>query len=175
MADEKTFSEKEHLAILADRVATETANLTAERDQLVTASTELENKLDVETTAKSAAEKRAEEAEQALADYKAEVESEREAAAKRDERVAKAREVAGHLTDDFFEDEKRVERILAMSDEGFEGYLADLGEASKTAPAKTNTTTIPRETAMAGAGASSAPASNGRAFFLRDYDAPKEG
>jgi membrane protein involved in colicin uptake len=174
MADEKTFSENEHLAILADRVTKETANLTAERDQLVTQKTELENKLDVEATAKSAAEQRADEAEKALADFKAEIESQREAAAKKDERVAKAREVAGHLADDFFEDETRLTRIVAMSDEIFEGYLADLGAASKSAP-KTNTTTIPRETAMAGAGAEKPSASSGRDFFLRGYVAPQEG
>lgn len=174
MADEKTFSESEHIAILADRVRTETANLTAERDQLVELKTELENKLDVEATAKTAAEQRAEEAEKALADYKAEVEQEREAAAKKDERIAKVREVAGHLTDDFFEDVSRVNRIVAMSDEIFEGYLADLGAASKTAP-KTTTTTVPRETAMAGVSGGKSAASAGQNFFLRRYVAPKEG
>jgi len=167
MADEKTFSENEHLAILADRVQTETAALTAERDQLVTSVTELENKLDVETTAKTAAEARAVEAEKALADFKTSVEAEREAAAKKDERVAKVREVASHLADDFFADEARLGRIVAMSDEIFEGYLADLSEASKTAP-KT-TTVLPRETAMAGAGAAAGATSNGRAFLLRRY------
>lgn len=172
MADEKTFSEQEHLAILADRVTKETASLTAERDQLASEKTELENKLDVEATAKAAAEKRAEEAEQALDEYKSEVEAERESAKKKDERVAKAREVAGHLADDFFEDDKRVERILAMSDEGFEGYLADLGAASKSAP-KT-TTTIPRETAMSGAPAQQGGKA-GRDFFLRGFVAPQEG
>lgn len=172
MADEKTFSENEHLAILADRVTKETATLTAERDQLVTEKTELENQLDVEKTAKAAAEQRASDAEQALNDYKAEIEQERETAKRRGERVAKAREVAGHLADDFFEDDKRVERILAMSDEGFEGYLADLGAASKSAPK--STTTIPRETAMAGAGASTA-SNAGRDFFLRGFVAPQEG
>lgn len=173
MADEKTFSESEHIAILADRVRTETADLTAERDQLVAARTELENKLDVEATAKTAAEQRAEEAEKALADYKAEVESEREAAARKDERVAKVREVASHLADDFFEDTARITRIVAMSDEIFEGYLADLGAASKAAP-KT-TTILPRETAMAGAGATSNAASAGQNFLLRRYIAPTEG
>lgn len=172
MADEKTFSESEHIAILADRVRTETADLTAERDQLVDEKTELENKLDVEATAKTAAEQRAADAEKALEDYKAEVDAEREAAAKKDERVAKVREVAGHLADDFFEDAKRLNRIVAMNDEIFEGYLADLGAASKTAP-KT-TTSVPRETAMAGAGANSS-ASAGQNFLLRRYIAPEEG
>ena len=34
MADAKTYTEDEHIAILSDRVTTETASLTAERDQL---------------------------------------------------------------------------------------------------------------------------------------------
>lgn len=171
MADEKTFSENEHLAILADRVTKETANLTAERDQLVTEKTELENQLDVETTAKTAAEQRADEAEKALADYKTEVEQERESAAKKDDRLARAKEVV--LDDKFFEDESRVTRIVAMSDEQFDGYLADLGAASKSAP-QTTTTSIPRETAMAGAGADKPTATAGQNFLLRRYVAPQE-
>lgn len=173
MADDKTFSEQEHLAILADRVATETANLTAERDQLVTEKSELENKLDVEVTARAAAEQRATEAENALVEFKSQVEADREAALKKTERVDKAREVAKHLDDKFFEDENRVARIVAMSDEGFEGYLSDLAEASKAAPA--TTTGVPRETAMAGAGARSTGSSSAASdFLLRRYVAPKE-
>lgn len=172
MAEEKTFSQDEHLAILADRVHKETAALSAERDQLVDEKTELENKLDVETTAKSAAEQRADEAEKALADYKAEIEQEREQAAKRDDRLARAKEVV--LDDKFFEDETRVTRIVAMSDEQFDGYLADLGAASKAAP-KTTTTSVPRETAMAGAGADTGNHSAGQDFLLRRYVAPQEG
>lgn len=175
MADPKTYSEDEHIAILTDRVAKETATLTAERDQLNSGITELETKLDVETSAKAAAELRAQEAEKALEDFKAQIETEREEAARKDTRVAKLRESAQHLGDDFFGDEKRLARIVAMKDEDFEGYLADLTVTAKAAPAGT-TSTVPRETAMKGEPAAvGAGASAARGFLLRHYIAPQEG
>lgn len=172
MADEKTYSENEHIAILSDRVAKETADLTAERDQLVSTKSELETKLDVAESAKQAAEQRAADAEKSLEDFKAEVETQREAAARKDERLAKVRESAEHLGDDFFEDEKRVQRIVAMAEEDFEGYLADLASTSKTT---TKTTAVPRETAMAGA-SPAGDASAAKGFLLRRYvDPTQEG
>lgn len=167
MADEKTYSENEHIAILADRVAKETADLTAERDQLVSGKGELETKLDVAESAKQAAEQRAADAEKALEDFKAQIETEREAAARKDERIAKAKETASHLADDFFEDEKRVARIVAMADEDFEGYLADLASTSTTTK---TTTVVPRETAMAGQQvAGTGTESVAKGFLLRHY------
>jgi chromosome segregation ATPase len=154
MADPKTFTEDEHLAILADRVTKETAELTGTVETLTTERNELQNKLDVAESAKAAAEQERDQAKQELTDFRTEVE-EREAAAQRKEaRLGQVKEVAAHLGDDFFADDKRVERIVAMSDEGFEGYLDDL---KATAPSKTTTSsTAPRETAMAGAGSSTA-------------------
>lgn len=173
--DKKTYSEDEHIAILADRVTKETASLTAERDQLSTDKSDLETKLDVAESAKTAAEQKAEESEKALADYKAEVETAREEAARKDTRIAKVKETASHLGDEFFEDEKRVQRIVAMDDEGFEGYLADL-QATAKVPAGGTTKTIPRETAMAGAGAdATTDQSASRSFLLQRYIAPQEG
>src|SRR4051812_3101852 len=172
MADEKTFSESEHIAILADRVSKETADLTAERDQLLSSKTELENKLDVVESAKTAAEQKAETAEKALADYKAEVEEQREAAARKDDRIKQIRENAEHLDDAFFDDEARVNRIVAMKDEDFEGYLADI----KATAAKPTTTTpaAPRETAMAGVAPITITTSAARNFLLGQYQLPKE-
>lgn len=176
MAGDKTYSEDEHLAILSDRVTKETAGLTAERDQLSGEKTELENKLDVETSAKTAAEQRATEAEKALEDFKTQVEGEREAASRKEERVKKVRETAGHLGDDFFTDEKRIARIVAMAEEDFEGYLADLSVTAKAAPASTTTTTVPRETAMQGdpVGVGANGHSSARDFLLRGYIAPSK-
>jgi chromosome segregation ATPase len=171
--DQKTYSADEHVAILADRVARETADLSAERDTLKTEKAELETKLDVEISAREAAELRATEAEGALTAFKAEVQEREEAAARKDERLSKVREAASHLDDKFFEDEGRVKRIVAMSEESFAGYIADLGATGRT-PGKT-TTDIPRETAMAGdqGGAGSQPAvAAGRGFLLRGFVAP---
>ena len=178
MADPKTYTEDEHLAVLESRVARETADLTAERDQLTSEKAELESKLDVETAAKVAAEKRAEDAEKALEDFKAEV-ADREAAAERkDQRLEKAREAAKHLDDDFFNDEKRVERIVAMSDEVFEGYVNDLAATAKVA-GNPGIGSVPLETAMQGApaGGEEKVGAAGQSFLLRRFvaTATKEG
>lgn len=146
--DDRTFSESELTAIVADRVARETADVAADRDQLKAENEELSTKLDVETSAKEAAEQRATDAERALEDYKTEVEAAREAAARKDERIAKVREAAAHLGDDFFADEKRVERIVAMSDEHFEGYLDDMRQTANNT--KHIPGDVPRESAMEG-------------------------
>lgn len=172
MADEKAYTEAEHIAILSDRVAKETADLNAERDQLSSEKDELATKLDVAESAKLAAEQRVVEVEKSLVDFKAEVDTEREAAARKDVRIAKVRESADHLGDDFFEDEKRVQRIVAMAEEDFEGYLADLASTSTTT---TKTTAVPRETAMAGA-SPAGDASAAKGFLLRRYvDNSQEG
>lgn len=170
MADKKTYDEDEHLAILTDRVARETASLTAERDQLATEKAEAENKLDAAESAKVAAEQRATQAEKDLADYKAEQETQREAASRAETRVAEVKRVASHLPDKFFT-EARVARITAMTDEDFTAYAADLVDSGATA---SGGRPVPRETAMAGApaagGAGGQVVSAGRAFLLRNYE-----
>lgn len=174
MAVDKTYSEDEHIAILTDRVAKETAELSAQRDQLTATINDLESKLDVETSAKAAAELRAEKAEQDLADFKGAVEAEREAAARKEARLAQMRESANHLGDDFFADEKRIARVVAMAEEDFEGYLADLAVTAKAAP--DHKTDVPRETAMKGEPAAvGAGTSAARGFLLRHYITPQEG
>lgn len=147
MADEKQFSESEHTAILADRVATETASLTGELETVKASNDELQTKLDVAESARVAAEQATEAVTKEFEEFKTGLETLREAASKKDERIAKVKEVASHLADDFFDDEKRVARIVAMDDESFDGYVEDL---KVTAPAGTVTTVVPRETAMAG-------------------------
>lgn len=160
MADEKRpFSEEEHLAILGDRVAKETAELNATVETLTSEKSELATKLDVAESAKTAAEQRALDAEKALEDFKAEVNDEREAASRQEARVTELRENAKHLDDAFFTDEDRVKRIVAMSDEQFAGYVADL---SSVAPTAKPPAAAPRETAMHGAPVK-APESKGSA------------
>ncbi len=177
MADgDKTFTEQEHIAILADRVATETAAITAERDALKAERDDLATKLDVAESAKVAAEQAKETAEKEFADFKTSLDELAAAEGKRDERLAKVKEVAAHLGDDFLSTENevgkaRVERIVAMADDQFEGYVADL---KSTAPTTRSTTAEkPRETAMAGAASAAAGAetttSAGREFLLGRY------
>jgi chromosome segregation ATPase len=175
MAD-KTYTEEEHLAVLEARVNRETTDLTAERDQLTSEKAELESKLDVETAAKVAAEQKATAAEQALTDFRTEIADREAAAAKKDERLKQVREAAKHLDDKFFEDEKRIERIVAMSDDNFEGYVNDLASTATVAPS-TNPA-VPRETAMQGKSVGEEKvASAGKDFLLRQFVVPasKEG
>lgn len=173
--DNKTFSQDEHIAILADRVARETADLTAERDQLKTEKADLESKLDVETSAKAAAEQAKADAERELAEFKAQVDGEREAASRKDERIAKVREAAKHLDEGFFTDEARVARIVAMEETTFEGYVSDLASTAKVT-GNTAHTGVPRETAMQGqkAEAGQPVAKAGSNFLMRRYVAPTE-
>lgn len=169
MADEKTYTEAEHIAILADRVTTETASLTEVNATLVTEKSELQNKLDVAESAKVAAEQRAEKAEADLAAYAAQTEEAAAALARKDERLAKVKETAAHLGESFFTDQDRVARIVAMGEDAFTGYLDDL---KATAPAA-GTTAPPRETAMAGAASTAAGSGSGpsaaRGFLLGRY------
>lgn len=168
MADEKTYTEAEHIAILSDRLTKETAELTATVEELTGSKTELENKLDVAESAKAAAEAKAAEAEKALEEFKAEIQEREEAAARKDDRLKALRESAEHLGDDFFEDENRIKRIVAMQDEDFQGYLADLSATAAGAP---KTTSVPRESAMQNretAGTTKTETA-ARGFLLRRY------
>lgn len=128
MAGERTFTEGEAYALVADAVERETAaaNTTiAERDaQIVT----LGNEKDALEVRATAAEEKAEQAEQALEDYKAEQEREKAAEAKRDERMTKLTEVAPKLAEDI--SEERATRIVAMADDEFDDYLAQLREVA---------------------------------------------
>lgn len=171
MADPKeSYSKDEHVAILADRVAQETASITAERDGLKTERDDLASKLDVADSAKLAAEQRAEKAEQDLAAFKTEVEEREAASARKDSRVAELKDKAPHLDEKWFEAEGRVERITAMKDEDFAQYVGDMSAAApagETPPKRE----VPRETAMSGTKVDDdAPKSGAaRGFLLRNY------
>jgi len=173
MADDtgKVYQESEHLAILADRVSTETATLTAQRDQLEKDLTEAQNKLDAADSAKVAAEQARQKAEEELTAFKTETTEREAAAARKDTRIKDIQERAPHLTDEWFADEKRVERIIARSDEDHEAYVADLiaSVPPGTEPAKRE---VPRETAMQGkqVAGDEAKTSAARGFLMRNYE-----
>lgn len=168
----RVFSEEELVAITADRVTRETAELTSKVETLEGEKTDLGNKLDVETAAREAAEQKAAKAETDLQEFKDGVEAEKAAAARKDERLAKVREAASHLPDSFFEDDGRVARITAMSDEAFEGYVSDIRD---TTTGTGESSGAPRETAMQGdkvtPSAAAAPAAEN--FLNRSFVQPK--
>jgi chromosome segregation ATPase len=158
---DKTFTVDEHTAILADRVATETAALTTELETVKASEAELQTKLDVAESARVAAEQAAEQAKTELEEFKTQLEADREAASRKDERLGKVKEVAAHLGEDFFADEKRVERIVAMDQEAFDGYVEDL---KATAPEGGAATVVaPRQTAMTGESVVTQPSGAGSA------------
>lgn len=172
----RAFSEDEAYAIAADRVTRETAELKdkiaqleSEKAALQTEKDEIANKLDVEITAREAAETKHNE-------FVAQLEAEKEKQSKKDDRIAKVREAAKHLDDEFFSDEARVDRIVAMDDEVFDGYVADLTAAATKAGSEGEGGAPPRETAMTGDPASPKPATATAAseFLTRGFFAPKE-
>ena len=173
-ADERQFTESELQAIIADRVGREVASLNATLEEKDAAIADLTTRLGEQVQARETAEADAATARQEFADFKAEQERTAELAAKRTERVAAAKEAAPHLPTDYFEDDARIERLVAMSDEGFASYVTELGDHAKVA-ASAGSALPPRETAMTGStpkvGTETAPAA--RAFFGPSI--PKEG
>jgi len=151
----RTLSQDEHNAIVADRVARETATLTEAKTALESENTELKTKLADSEKARETAEAAKATAEQALADKTAADERQKAAAERFDERAKAVREAAYHLTDDFFTQE-RLERAAAMEDDRFEEYVKELAEMAaasgkeKPDPTKETKDGAPRETAMHG-------------------------
>lgn len=157
MAD-RTFTEGEAYALVAQAEERATAEATTSITTLTAEKTELETKLDVAETAKTAAEDRATAAEKALEDFKTEVESTKAAEAKRAERTAKVTEVAPKL--ELTED--RANRIVAMSDEGFTAYIEDIRVAAGETPIEVDPSTgVPRTSAALGGSALPPKASGG--------------
>lgn len=172
--DDRTFTEAELTAIVADRVQRETASITAEIEKLRTENTELGNKLDAEISARTAAENTAEKHKAEFAEFKAAQETEKAALARKDDRIKAIREAAAHLDDKFFADDKRVTRIVAMDEDAFTGYLDDLKVTAGGATKKTDSG-LPRETAMQGDPLGGGGESGGaaRSFLTRTFTSAK--
>lgn len=155
----------EIVAVVSDRVARETAEL---RTRAETAESERDaalTKIDVLEAEKVAAVQAKETAEAEVASLKETVANEQASATRRDSRKAALREVAAHLTDEWFAAEvaqgdsklPRLEKIARMTDDEFDTYKGELAAAFEgvtVAPAAGNRNTSggnpPRETAMAG-------------------------
>lgn len=172
--EERTFTEAELTAIVADRVARETASTTAEVEKLRAENTELGNKLDAEISARQAAEQAKTDAEAQFEANKKEAEEREQAAARKDERLKVVREAASHLSEDFFKDEKRIARIVAMKDDEFTGYVDDLKVTAGGAPK--GQSGPPRETAMQGEQITppAAVGTGARSFLTRGMAAVKK-
>lgn len=152
MAGERTFTEGEAYALVADAVERETAAAKTQVADLEAQIVSLGNEKDALELRATAAEEKAANAEKALADYKAEVETQKAMEAKRDERLGKVAEVAPKLE----VTEERATRIVAMEDELFDEYVESLRQVAseggksddgKPEGVKREGTPLPRESA----------------------------
>lgn len=180
-------------AIVDHRVAEATASLTERASAAETARDEAQRKVDVLEGEKEALTQRATTAENELAQAREAAQEAETAASRRDSRKAAIREVAAHLTDDWFAAEvahgdkkvSRLDKIALMTDDDFDAYKGELAsafEGVQVAPVQgggstktqttTSTTTPPRETAMAGSTANGGGGEGSKAqSFLRGTSA----
>lgn len=153
MTDERSYTEREHVALLTDAVARETATLRTEKENLeatitsltsekaaATASaSELQGRIDVLEGEVSTEKARAESAEKAFEDYKSEQErlaTERAAVeARREERVTAVKSADESLPDEYFTPE-RAQRWAEMEETAFTALVADFTEAAGRRPKK---------------------------------------
>ena len=126
MAD-RTFTEGEAYALVADAVQRETAAAATRISELEAT---LKSANDVLVAEKAAETQRADQAAQALIDFKDGIEQETARVALRTERVAAVAEA----TDLLEMTDERADRITAMDEAAFASYVSDLREIAAKAP-----------------------------------------
>lgn len=140
VADERTFTETEHFALLTDAVARESASLSTkvtELEVLVTAVNaekakeveELRSRLDVLEAEKAAALKQGEEKAAEFEAFKTDLEEKAALEERKATRAAAVKESASDLDEAYFTDD-RVAGWAAMSEDAFTSLIADLTEAA---------------------------------------------
>lgn len=148
MADPK-YTEDQHVAILTDAVARETASLMSVREELearvevldteqaaaTTALTEMQTRLDVVEAEKAAETQRADAAVAELTEFRAQLEQAAVIEQAKSERVAAIKAADESLEEDYFSDE-RVQRWAEMAGEAFDALVTDLTEAAAKRKAK---------------------------------------
>ncbi len=145
----RMLTEQEAYAIAADRVQRETAEAASKVTALEAEKAELQTKVDAGEVALATEKARADQAVADLEAFKAETTKNAEVAARTDDRTAKVKEIAKHVSDDFFTPE-RAARWAAMDDEAFEAYCAELAALAPAGTEKKDETKPPRETAAQG-------------------------
>lgn len=127
---DRTFTEGEAYALVDDGVKRETAARDTRISELESENLTLKNTNDVLVTEKASETQRADQAAQALIDYKESIEQEKARESLRGTRLAAVKEATDllEITDE------RAGRIVAMSDEAFTSYVADLREVSAKQP-----------------------------------------
>jgi hypothetical protein len=145
VADERTFTEAEHFALLTDAVQRETSSLTAEKSQLETTVSELQARVDVLEAEKAAETAAKDQAVSEFEAFKAEIAEKAAVEARKADRVARVK-AAAELPDTYFTDD-RIQRWAEMADEQFEALVADLAEVAAAAPASSGDGKTVTETA----------------------------
>jgi len=122
---DRTYTEAEHLALMADAVKRETASLTDAKDSTETKVSELTAKVDVLEAEKASLETAKAEIQKAFDDHKAEVERAREVEAAKKDRLEKVKAANANLTDSYFTDE-RIQRWAEMNEVAFAAFIEDI-------------------------------------------------
>lgn len=133
--DDRTYTEAEHLALMADAVKRETAELAEAKDGLGTQVSELSQRVDVLEAEKAAAETKASQVQADFDAFKAEVERAREVETAKQERLSKVKAANEQLPDSYFTDE-RIQRWAEMTEEAFASLIDDLTAAAVAGPVK---------------------------------------
>jgi len=131
---DRTYTEAEHLALMADAVKRETASLAEVKESAETQVSTLTARVDVLEAEKASLETAKAETQKAFDDYKAEVERAREVEAAKKDRLEKVKAANAGLPDSYFTDE-RVQRWAEMTEVAFTSFIEDISPLSGT-PAK---------------------------------------
>jgi hypothetical protein len=148
VADEVTYTETQHTALLTAAVQRETAGLVSEKEGLESEKAEVSGQLTAVTTERDAALARVDvlEAEKASAeqardaavqefeDFKTAQDAEREKADRLDGRVERIKAAAPALSEAYLGDTERRTRWAEMSEEAFDALLDSLTETAKQGP-----------------------------------------
>ena len=133
--DDRTYTEAEHLALMADAVKRETAELSTAKETAETQISELSARVDVLEAEKAAAETNASQVQADFDAFKAEVERAREVETAKQDRLKAVKAANEQLPDTYFTDE-RIQRWAEMTEEAFASLIDDLTAAAVAGPVK---------------------------------------
>lgn len=133
--EDRTYTEAEHLALMADAVTRETAAVREAKESAEATLGELKGRVDVLEAEKAAAETKVSEVQAAFDTFKADVERAREVETAKKDRLDKVKAAHDGLPDSYFTDE-RIQRWAEMTEEAFASLIDDLAAAKGANPVK---------------------------------------
>lgn len=166
MAEDRTYTETEHTALMSDAVQRMTAALTTDKAALETSVSELTAKVDVLEAEKAALETKVSESEKAFDEFKGKVERDREVAALQTSRTEAVKAANDKLPDTYF----TAERVLAWAEMSEDTFAVVLDGISATAGAPSG---AGRETAAFSGGES--PTEGAKAPLVGKFLAMRQG